>query len=159
MDTIKLKKVPVKIAGEILVLAVVLVTLLITSVYLRPIIMEPTLSPNGIGQAGWPFAISASYWDDSSPIGGYKANVFCVRNLLIDILILYVPIYLALELLIGYIGRRSCRENGESRSRACVLRSGKHIAIVAIFLCLIYGAYATLASIVNMPQQVFQINP
>lgn len=160
MDATNRQKALVKIAREIFVLAIVLIAMITTSVYFRPIMAESTLSPNGSGQSGWPLAVSASYWDDGNDgdwddLDSYQANTFNVRNLLIDILIFYVPVSLILEFLRGYISYRSNRERGKFEPRVWILRSGKRIAITALFLCMLYGAYVLYVSIATMPQPVF----
>jgi hypothetical protein len=64
--------------------------------YLGPVIIDPTLSPDGIEQLGWPLPFTASYWDDSNPAKAYQMNSFSPQNYLVDLLLFYGIIRLLL---------------------------------------------------------------
>lgn len=158
MDATTPTKVLVKIGRGMLELVIVLAVTLIASIYFKPIITEPTLSPSGIGQNGWPLAILASYWDDSSLVGGYQANTFNVRNLFVDMLILSIPVFFTFEFLSEYSVHRLSQGRRGSQFRVWALRSGKRIVVVSVSLCLIYVMYALYMYATMTPQPVFPLN-
>lgn len=66
--------------------------------YLDPIVTSSALAPVGVEGSGWPLAFTASYWDDMGP-KSYGAQTFNLEVFVVDILLIYAIIRLAIFML------------------------------------------------------------
>lgn len=138
--------------SEFLFIVLAVLVMFIASAHFEPLIISTTLSPDGREQGGWPLPFSSSYWDDMG-MKSYQAGHFDFGAFLVDALIFYVLIRFVVAVLEGVIHRYDSQQYKE-----LMRRIAKRIAVMTVFLCLVYGAYVLWVSIMNVPQEVFPLN-
>ena len=87
-----------KVAYELLLIGLALISTVIASAYLKPVTTDPALSAYSSGQSGWPLPYSVTYWLEIQP-GGYNTTSFNFTSLAIDLLLFYLFIHLAIFVL------------------------------------------------------------
>jgi uncharacterized ion transporter superfamily protein YfcC len=73
------------------VLAAVIITIFVSQ-YASPLVHDPSLSPLGTTQSGWPLPFAASFWDESV-VNAYQASKFNLIAFIANIAIFSLLIF------------------------------------------------------------------
>ena len=137
--------------NEFLLIVLTILALFSMSTHFKPLMISATLSPDGQGQGGWPLPFSSSYWDDMG-MNSYQAQGFNLGTFTINVLIFYALIRIVMSTMEGVIYRYNSQQY-----KKLVAHTAKRIAIMMVFLGLVYGVYVLRESIINAPREVFPV--
>lgn len=129
---------------EVTMISIAIVATYIVSTHLAPWYIGSSLS-SGVGQTGWPMAYWMKTWVGQYP-SGTEMSSFNFLFLAIDVSLFYFLVN-CMGLLVGYLRRRSRRENNPLRLSEWAQRIVKHMIVMLVLIFIVYGVLSVLVAI------------
>ena len=137
-----------KVTGIVWKLALIVVAVMLAfyaGAHFKPLIVDSTMSPGGIGQSGWPLPFAASFWDDSV-VNPYQAQQFNIVYFVLNVGVFYLLLFLleyVLQKVLGLVLR------GKEMNAEKVMTYIRYALLIVLLVPL---AYWGLSSYFSAPQ-------